>query len=188
MDEAILLWINQSWANPWLDKLFYFASSKTTFALPLGLIIGAYLIYGYKRPGFNIFIFSILLIVLSDSLGAALKSWFAQARPCVDLPGILRHVIAGVYPDCGARFDGMPSNHALNFFCLSFFLALILRSKPLFFGLLTISVIVALSRIYLGHHYPSQVVVGILIGSILGIVAAYLFSRFSPTGITHSHD
>jgi 3-deoxy-D-manno-octulosonic-acid transferase len=74
----------------------------------------------------------------------------------------------------------MPSNHALNFFLAASFLGVVLRSWKwgITFGLIAFTV--ALSRVYLGVHYPSQVLVGAIVGSLLGGLAALTVLHCSP--------
>ncbi len=77
----------------------------------------------------------------------------------------------------------MPSNHALNSFAATAFLFV---TRPAWKGwrlfLLVSAILVALSRIYLAKHFPSQVVMGAAIGTLWGLAAAWLYDRIRCRG------
>ena len=79
---------------------------------------------------------------------------------------------------CANGRRGMPSGHALNFFSAAAFLGLALRRRALTAALFAIAALVALSRVYLGVHYPSQALAGAALGAALGLIAAWLARRY----------
>lgn len=179
MDEALLLWINQAWAHPALDVLFGWLSDQFTFAIPLLFVILAVMLRRYARRGLLLWLVLVLLVVAGDQLGNAIKDQLRQPRPCQTLAEQLRTTEGPMRP-CEANTKGMPSNHALNFFAMAVFVSFYFRSRPWAVGLFGVSVLVAVSRLYLGKHFPSQVLAGAGIGLLLGYVVAWSSARLIP--------
>ena len=180
MDEWILLGVNQGWVHPWLDAFFGWVSQKPTFSHPLLLIILIFLIKDWGRSGLRLWFLLILFIGLGDMFGNFLKHLILQPRPCAELQDSVRLVMEPFNVGCSFTPHGMPSNHALNFFLTASFLGVALRSWRwgISFGLIAITV--AVSRVYLGVHYPSQVLAGAIVGTLLGSFVAIAVLRCSP--------
>ena len=184
MDEALFLWINQGWSSsslqPLLDAFFGWVSQKPSFSHPLLLLILILLVKDWGRSGLRLWFLLILFIGLGDMLGNFLKHLLAQPRPCAEFPDTVRLVKEPYKVGCSFKPRGMPSNHALNFFLTASFLGVALRSWKWGVVLGLVAFTVALSRIYLGVHYPSQVLAGAVVGSLLGGLAALIVINFSP--------
>lgn len=173
MDETLLLMINPGWSHPALDLLFTWVSERWTFSIPLLLILLWDAVRRAGRQGLRLWLLLVVSIGIGDAVGNTLKSWIAEPRPCYSHHALL--VEAGGRPmdRCeGARATGMPSNHALNFFLTATFMATASTWRGWQVGLVVAAVLVALSRVYLGKHLPSQVAAGAAIGMALGILAA----------------
>jgi len=177
MDGELLVWINQGWAHPWLDSYFFRVSEKLGFSFPLILLIILTLGRLYGRAGWQSGLALLLLVALGDFTGSLLKDLFAMPRPCLDWAEQLRRWDGGAYIACQESSSGMPSNHALNFFSTFVFMSLLLRRWYWTVLFLFLAVSVALSRIYLGSHFPSQVLAGVGFGLVFGLVYVYLCRR-----------
>ena len=173
-DAALLLWINQAWADPGLDFLFQWVSERASFSMPLLLILLFVFWRRFAKDGVKLWLLMILGVVLADMLGNLLKDFFAQPRPCYELFELLRPLGGGIFKQCDAATSGMPSSHALNFFSVALFVTLALRNLWLSLVMFGIAVLVGLSRIYLGKHYPSQVAAGASLGLLFGFVWLWL--------------
>jgi undecaprenyl-diphosphatase len=180
MDEALLLWINQGWANHGLDVFFSALSSRRGFALPLAVVLLLIFLWRWRKAGMQLWLVMLVVVGLGDFMGNKLKHVFAQHRPCYTVAAKVRQLHYAPGQPCGASLTGMPSNHALNGFTLAAFLTLVLRRRAWSIVLFAIAFSVALSRVYLAKHYPSQIAVGALLGSLWGFIAAWLGLKYLP--------
>lgn len=174
MDIQLLLWFNQGWANAYMDALMTWVSSKQSFSFPLLLLL---LIYSIRQlgttAGWAFWLALGVTIGIGDILGNYLKDLLLQPRPCFDIFWLLRD-----QQQCGSHLTGMPSNHAINFFAATTFVTLTTRWRQWQIMLWLAAILVAISRIYLGKHYPSQVLTGLFIGSLVGFIGAWLACRW----------
>jgi undecaprenyl-diphosphatase len=129
--------------------------------------------------GVRLWCLLLAVIVLGDMVGNLLKHLLLQARPCSELPAV-RLVTWPFAVACNPEPHGMPSNHAVNFFSATAFLTGMLRSWRWGLAMGALAVVVGLSRIYLGVHYPSQVLAGAGLGLTLGALAVWSAKRLPP--------
>ncbi len=169
LDRALFFLIN-GWHAPWADVLMAGLSAKWSW-LPayLLLLIALYRHLGWRRLWLALLCVGAL-IGLTDRVSAGLlKPQVQRLRPChADLPQPVR------LPDdhCGGKY-GFVSSHASNFFGLATLMSLLFGAgwwRGVFFGL---AAMVAYSRVYLGVHYPADV----LGGAMLGYTAGWLIYR-----------
>ena len=107
-------------------------------------------------------------IGVGDFVGAQLKFWIARPRPCQVLPDV--HELTG----CGGLFS-LPSNHAVNAATAAVFLGVLFPRIRWPMGALV--AVGGLSRVYLGAHYPTDVLAGWCIGGLLGATVGYLVAK-----------
>ena len=173
MDKDLLLFINQTLAHSWLDVFFAWISQHLLFSTPLLLVVLLFFVWRFGKDGFKFWLLTILLITLGDQFGALIKHLSEQARPCAALGETVRQTNTLFHINCSRRLNGMPSNHALNFFLFAVFTAYVLRWRMWMWSFGVLAVLVALSRVYLGVHYPSQILAGATIGTTLGLMAGW---------------
>ncbi len=172
-DRELFLWLNGSGSPAW--DAFWLALSDKWLAIPLYLLLAwaAWRQFGWK--GTAVLLVAVaLLITCTDQLANFFKYGVARLRPCHDpaLEGLVRLVKAS----CGGSF-GYFSAHAANSFALATFFSMLwgpgYRAAK---GMLLLwALFVAVSRIYLGVHYPLDVATGILFGGLFGWMFARLF-------------
>ncbi len=176
LNQQLLIWINQDWANPVFDVFFQWLSAKASFSIPLLGIIIVIIGYRFGKSGWLFGLLLILVTSISDLLGNSLKDLFQHARPCLQMHDFIRFPKGGdTY--CESSISGMPSNHAMNFFATFSFICFFFPQRQVIIPSLILTVLVGISRIYLGEHYPSQVITGAIFGSVLGLSLAVLCAK-----------
>ena len=171
LDQELFLYLNNL-GNPTWDNFWNFVTNKFAsipfYAL---LVFFLYKSLGWKRTLFSLVLVA-LLITCTDQLANLFKHGFDRPRPCRQ-EGVMEYA-RFVAERCG-RF-GYFSAHAASSSALTIFLGLILRRywKGIFSVLIFWAALVSYSRIYIGVHYPGDVITGSLIGILIG----YLFFKF----------
>jgi undecaprenyl-diphosphatase len=175
-DISLFIYLNNLGSVHW-DEFWLFVTNKFT-SIPLYIIL---LFLAYKQFGLKkmmiVLLFALLLVAFSDQTANLFKYSFKRLRPCHnnDIASIIRIVKEG----CGGLY-GYFSGHAINSMGIAVFFGLLLKNKYKF--LLTIlivwAVIIAYSRIYVGVHYPLDVLTGMLFGLVYGYIFYKLFTYF----------
>lgn len=176
-DKALFLFLN-GLHHPWVDPVMIFFSAKFTW-LPLYVVLLFFIIRQHRWESLRILLFVAVLISLSDQLSVqAFKLVFQRLRPCheAELQPLI-HLASG---RCGGSF-GFVSSHAANSFALATFILLLFRKqwKPITVASLSWAGLVSYSRIYLGVHYPGDIIGGAILGVVCGLAVwkLYLLSK-----------
>lgn len=173
IDTQLLLIINGH-HNSFCDAFMWQASGKY-FWFPFILVI-AYIIFKYRKQSWVIFLSIAILILLTDQISShLLKNLVERLRPSHEpsLQGMLhfmKNYQGGLY--------GFVSSHAANSFGLALFLSLLFRNKIFTVSIFIWATTVSYSRIYLGVHYPGDVLGGIIIGLSVGSLVYWLIAKF----------
>lgn len=179
IDLEILYLLNRTIAHPTLDVIMSALTSVWTW-MPVYIIAGVYLLWKRKLQGLILLLASIALVILCDQLAQhVMKPLFARSRPCAKVNGDL--LIDWIRLPIGERFGySFPSSHALNNAAVAVFFSHAIGSRKLFFWLIAAALLIGISRIYLGLHYPSDVLGGIAIGAVLGVAHSRIFRVIIP--------
>jgi undecaprenyl-diphosphatase len=186
LDTQIFLTLNGLHA-PWADTLMYWVTQRNTW-IPLYALLIIWLIWQYKQQAAGMIGALILTIIIADQTASGLlKPWVERLRPCYVeyLEGKIHLVVEG----CGGTY-GFASSHAANSFGLAMALWLLCGSvvptvnigkknstinhrKKYLWWFFPWAALVSYSRIYVGVHYPFDV----LAGALIGCGAAFLSVR-----------
>lgn len=164
-DEVGFRLINGSLRNELFDLLMPFVSNKWNFAIPVAILLVYVWLFRPKRD--RIIVISVIaVILLTDATSQLLKDLFQRTRPFHSLRDTTRLI----------SFS-FPSNHASNMFALAAFLFYnYSRSAWLCFPA---AALVGYSRIYVGAHYPFDVLGGALWGILIGLLGAVAVQRLT---------
>jgi len=157
----------------WLDPVMIIFSS-TRFWIPLYLIVAVVIIIRKRVWSIAVLVMLAVSFALADQLSVHLfKNVFERLRPChVEELKALIHSLE----NCGGQY-GFVSNHAANTFCFAMFTSLFFKNKYYTIVIFTWAICVSYSRIYVGKHFPLDVICGAGFGVVCQQIVALLSKR-----------
>ena len=153
------------------DVMWWMVSAKWS-SLLLVLALIWVLLHQNRRHAVLVLVMLVLTVTLADQLSSGLiKHLVERLRPTHDPSlGNAVHVVNGYR---GGMY-GFVSSHAANFFAVATFLSLLVRHRLVTCSLLAWAVLQCYSRVYLGVHYPGDILGGIVVGVLVGFVVSCL--------------
>ena len=177
VDSDILLWINGHHAE-WLDTVMWVSSGSKTW-IWLYLLLVVLLVYRYRNWK------AVLLILVGFGIAVGLSDWTCSGlikplvcrlrpthEPALDPLYLVNNYIGGKFGFC--------SSHAANTMSVALLFSLLFRHKIATAGLMTWVALNCYSRMYLGVHYPSDIIAGLLIGSLWAVLVYWGLRRVLP--------
>jgi undecaprenyl-diphosphatase len=179
-DRDLFLLINGLYSDV-TDFAMWWISKKITW-IPLYVFLAWFLFKKFGKQGIYLILFSVVLITLSDQGSVFIKNTVMRLRPCHD--DSLAFLVHSVNGKCGGQF-GFVSSHAANVMALFTYIVIITRNKYPYLTrmMMAFVMLVSYSRIYLGVHFPADIVGGWLVGILSAIITLGIYFIF--LGIPH---
>jgi undecaprenyl-diphosphatase len=176
LDRELFRFIHSTASSPHIDWLFMLLRNAITW-IPLYLFVLYWIISRHRKFAWQFVFLSLVVFAITDFTSASiLKPLFMRVRPCYD-PEL--HVYVRDLVGCGGRY-GMPSSHASNHFGLAsfWFFSLTWMSNRRWYWLWVWAFLIAYSQVYVGKHYPGDVILGAVLGTLVGTSMALLFRKW----------
>jgi len=183
LDQELLLSLNSHFSAYW-DHFFWMFTSKEVW-LPLYLTLGYVIFKNHGLKGFVTLLAIGLLIFLCDQISTnVFKEGFERFRPSRDPQ--LKYLVHLINGKRGGMY-GFVSSHATNSFGLAMFTALLFRNRTFTIGIFVWAMVNSYSRIYMGLHYPGDILGGLLLGILLGKIVYEIYLRVITRFLVISH-
>ena len=177
LDIQFWFYLHSAWRSPFLDAVMPYVRNQFTWA-PLYLFLLVFMPYNFGKRGWIWLIGFLLCFALGDIIsGGILKPlpYIQRVRPCND-PRLTEYLHLIVPRSSGWSF---PSSHATNHFALGTFAAVTLHGRlkwlwpiPMLWALA-----VGYAQVYVGVHFPFDVVAGSALGAVIGLFVATLYNK-----------
>lgn len=172
-DEQLFLYLNQHHQD-WLDPILATLTGKLIW-LPLYAFFLFLILKYFKKSSIWILAGVGLAILMADQTASGLmKPFFERLRPCHEpaLEGLIYN-----YGGCGGMY-GFVSSHAANTFALAAYMNLAFHNRIKGLGWIFLwAALISYTRVYLGVHYPLDIIVGALVGLLSGWIAWFLINK-----------
>ncbi len=175
-----MIWLHQNFSNTLFDMLMPFITNKNNWIIPISTLL---IILGFlsEKKGKIALALLIISLSLTDSICAQiLKPFFERLRPSHLSLEQLNLLVSK-----GGKWS-MPSNHAANMFSLAITLSYFYSRYKTF--LILLAIIISFSRVYVGVHFPSDVIVGGFIGYFISSLCLILWGNVKLNEIKKGRD
>lgn len=182
-DKEFFKLVNGQWTNPFFDWIMPWLRNSSVW-IPFYLFMGLLIIINFKKQAFWIIAFGIITITLTDGISSKIiKPYFDRLRPFndPDIGSMVRFLLP--YRPANGSFT---SSHATNHFGIAMYFYMVLKKYlgnwMLLLFLWAFSICYA--QVYVGVHFPGDVICGAILGCIIGFIMASVVNRLN-TGKLH---
>jgi membrane-associated phospholipid phosphatase len=176
LDRELFIFIQTKLSSENIDWLFIALRNAITW-IPLYAFVLFWIIRKQRKFAWQFIFLTLVVFAITDFTSASiLKPLFMRLRPCYD-PDL--HIRVRDLVGCRGRY-GLPSSHASNHFGMAsfWFLTISWMSNRKWWWLWVWAFLIGYSQVYVGKHYPGDIVLGVLLGTFVGTLFAILFRRW----------
>jgi membrane-associated phospholipid phosphatase len=178
LDRKLFFIINQQWSNNFLDAVLPYWREANIW-VPLYLFFIVFVLLNFGKKGWWWILAAIGTTALSDIISSGIiKGNIMRLRPCQNYE--IAHQIRFLVNYC-PQSSSFTSSHATNHFAFAMFVVATLKkhTSAWMYALFVWAGIVCYAQVYVGVHYPIDVLSGGLLGCLLGLFAANSFNKFA---------
>lgn len=175
VDKTLFYFINQTLSNPVGDVLWPYITDYAQLAAVrvFLLVVWLFLLVRGGRNGRTVALLLLPTVTLSDQLSSSvIKEIFSRPRPCHTVDGVQVVQAIHLLVDCGPG-KSFPSSHAVNNFAVASLFSFVYKKWA--WAFLGWASLVALSRVAVGVHYPSDILGGAVIGTAIAACVFWLW-------------
>lgn len=175
-DHVAWYYLNTQWRSAWLDVVAPFLRNPV-FWVPVYFFLALFMPVKFGKKGLVWCALFLVAFALSDQVSASLmKPFFHRLRPCFN--PYLKDIVHLLVP-CGGHY-GFPSSHASNHFAIGIFSAVTLGkiARWVWPAAISWALCVCYAQVYVGVHFPMDVLAGGLVGATIGLLTGAFFNRY----------
>ncbi len=175
-DKTIFFKINSQWSNIFFDYILP-PIRDSRFWIPLYIVLLIISLKKYKKWAILWIILIALTVGISDQTGMLIKNLFHRVRPCNSIDSLNQVRVLVKY--CPQSYSFI-SNHAINHFTIAMYIILTFKFANKLFVFLFIfwATLICYAQVYVGVHYPLDVLFGAMLGLFIGYFSGSLFNYF----------
>jgi len=176
-DHHLFYLVNHGMGNAVFDWLMPIMRNPATW-VPLYVIIIVFCIYRYQKTGVYLIIALALAVGATDVTGNIIKHSVKRLRPCnsAQMASLITTRVS-----CGSGYS-FTSSHASDHFAIAVFLGMVFYRRRKWLWMLTVgwATLIGFAQIYVGLHYPADVLAGALLGTAIAWLFVSLFRKINP--------
>lgn len=180
LDNQILLFFNGN-HTPLLDEFMSLVTGKWIW-IPFYVYLIDLLFkkLGPRKAAYALLAVTLAIVMADQICASVIRPWAGRLRPCNPDNPIFQYIT--LVKDIHPGGYSWPSCHAANTFALATLLSLVVRSRGFAAFMFAWAVMVSVSRLYLGVHYPTDILSGAAFGSLFGYIALVIVNYISNIG------